>query len=135
DLAPAAATTLAALDRLRKRFDPDLARAAVETVLLRDRARVKFTRAGDMFFTREALEQASGEVISTYRAKRFVPFDPVGDLGCGIGGDAIALGLVGRTVVAIDSDPVRAAMAEANLRAYGIAAEVRVADLLTTDLS
>src|SRR5205823_1490925 len=33
DLTPTAATTLAALDRLRKRFDPDLARAAVETVL------------------------------------------------------------------------------------------------------
>ena len=84
-----------------------------------------------MFFTREALEQASGEVVSTYRAMRFQPFDPIADLGCGIGGDAIAIARTGRQVIAVDSDPVRAAMAAENLKAHGIAADVRVADVFS----
>jgi SAM-dependent methyltransferase len=134
-LAPTESTVLTCLDRLRKSFDPDLARAAVETVLLRERARDKFARAGEMFFTREALEQASGEVVSAHRAKRFQPFDPVADLGCGIGGDAIALAGAGWKVIAFDTDPVRAAMAAENLRVYGLTAEVRVADVLTVNPS
>jgi SAM-dependent methyltransferase len=131
DLAPTESTVLACLDRLRKTMDPDLARATVETVLLRERAHDKFARAGGMFFTREALEQASGEFVSAFRAKRFQPFDPIADLGCGIGGDAIALGRVGRQVIAVDSDPVRAAMAAENLKVHGIAADVRVADVFS----
>jgi hypothetical protein len=135
DLGPTESTVLNCLDRLRKSFDPDLARAAVETVLLRERAKAKFARAAEMFFTREALEQSSGEVISAYRAKRFAPYDGVADLACGIGGDAIALGLAGRKVIAVEADPVRAAIAVENLRVNGVAAEVRIADVLTTDLS
>ena len=42
----------------------------------------------EMYFTREALEQSSGEIISAYRARRFARFARVGDLCCGIGGDA-----------------------------------------------
>jgi hypothetical protein len=38
DLAPTESTVLACLDRLRKTMDADLARAAVETVILRERA-------------------------------------------------------------------------------------------------
>jgi THUMP domain-like len=128
-------TVLAGLDRLRKHWDADLARAAVETVLLRSRAKAKFARAAEMFFTREALEQASGEIVSGYRAKRFAGFDPVADLGSGIGGDAIALGNAGRKVVAFETDPVRAAMTEENLRVNGLSADVRVADVLAADVA
>ncbi len=135
ELNPSESTVLNCLDRLRKSFDPDLARAAVEMVLLRERARAKFARAGEMFFTREALEQASGEIIAAYRAKRFASYARVADLCCGIGADAIVLGSAGRSVVAVESDPVRAAMAVENLRVNGVSAEVRVADALTTDLS
>jgi hypothetical protein len=135
DLHPTEATVLNCLDRLRKHFDPHLARAAVETVLLRDKAKGKFVCAESMFFTREALEQASGRVISSYRADRFDSYTRVVDLCCGIGSDAIELGRTDRDLLAVESDPVRAALAEYNLYVYGIDAEVRVTDVLTTDLS
>jgi hypothetical protein len=109
---------------LRKSYPPDLSNTALELLDLRKRASKKFSRAGEMFFTREALEQSSGEKISAYRAKRFAPDSQVLDLACGIGGDAI--GLAARCLItAIDIDPVRIAMAERNLAVYGLADRVR----------
>jgi len=109
---------------LRKRYSPSVAGAALELLELRHRAAKKFTRADEMFFTREALEQSSGESISRYRAERFVEDSRVLDLACGIGGDTI--GLAGRCfVTAVDSDPVRIAMAERNLQVYGLADRVK----------
>ena len=128
---PTEAKFLYALARLRKDFPANLARAAVETVLLRKKAAVKFTRAGEMFFLREALEVSSGEVISRYRAERFAKYDCVGDFGCGLGGDAIGLATANRTVVAIDNDPVRLRLAEENLKVYGHSGNFIEADLLT----
>lgn len=116
-LKPAEATLLSSQKQLRKRFLDDLVKAAIETAILRRKATGKFARADRMYFTREALEQSSSEVISTYRAKRFSQFELVGDLCCGIGGDLIGLTGVAN-VVAVDSDPVRLAMAAENLRAY-----------------
>src|SRR5204862_124898 len=77
---------LSCFNRLHKLYPAELARAALETALLRQRARAKFSHADAMYFTREALEQASGEAVSRYRAERFVPFGRVGDFCCGIGG-------------------------------------------------
>jgi hypothetical protein len=92
--------------------------------LLRKKARRKFARADEMFFTREALEQASAEAVSHYRAKRFTPYSRVADLCCGIGGDALALAEQAE-VEALDIDPVRAHMAQANAAVYGVADRVR----------
>ena len=131
---PTEADSLPALGRLRKHFPAELSRAAVATVLLRRRAAVKFTRAAEMFFLREALEVASGEVISRYRAERFAKYDCVGDFGCGLGGDAIGLATPRRSVVAIDSDAVRLRLAEENLRVYGHGGNFIRADLLTDPL-
>jgi THUMP domain-like/RNA cap guanine-N2 methyltransferase len=117
-LQPTTATLLACHKQLRKQFPDDAVRAALDTALLRQKAVSKFTRADRMYFTREALEQASGEVISTYRTRRFVGFNRVGDLCCGIGGDCIGLAAVAN-VIAVDADPLRLAMAVENLRAYG----------------
>src|SRR5688500_564941 len=118
ELRPTGATLLSVHQRLRKQFPEDLARVAVETAVLRQKAACKFTKAHAMYFTREALEQSSGEVISTYRAGRFAAYPRVGDFCCGIGGDLI--GLAGVThAVAIDADPLRLAMAQENLKAYG----------------
>jgi hypothetical protein len=127
-LDPGEATFLTCLGRLEKLFDRDLARAALETVILRGRARAKFSRADHMYFTREGLEQASGEAIAHYRAARFTPFARVADLGCGLGGDAIGLSAV-TAVTLVDRDPVRLALARANLAAYGRAADSVTADL------
>lgn len=119
ELAPTEARYPACADRLGKRFPPDLARAALDTVMLRIRAQVKFSRADRMFFTREALEQATSEPVATYRAERLAGFGTVADLCCGIGGDAVAFAGAGCGVVAVDRDPLRLRMAEANLAAYG----------------
>jgi hypothetical protein len=118
ELRPTEKTLLASQQHLRKHFPDELAKAAIETALLRQKAVGKFTLADRMYFTRKALEQSSGETISTYRANRLAGFGPVGDLCCGIGGDLIGLSAVAE-VVAIDADPLRLAMAEENLRAYG----------------
>jgi SAM-dependent methyltransferase len=119
------ATLLRHLTAVRREAPPALATAAVETVLLRRRAAAKFARAGSMYFTREALEQASAEVVSRHRARRFAGQGAVADLGCGIGGDTIALAEVAAQVTAVDRDPVRLAMAGANVAVYGVAERVR----------
>jgi THUMP domain-like/RNA cap guanine-N2 methyltransferase len=118
-LAPTDATLLSCIARLRERFHAALTRGAVETVLLRQKAANKFSHAAEMYFTRLALEQSSGEQIARHRAERFRRFGRVGDFCCGVGGDTIAL--AGRSpVVAVDSDPLRLAMAAANVDVYGL---------------
>src|SRR3954452_3693669 len=89
-LEPSEPTFLACFEKLRKRHPAPLAKAALETVLLRVRARAKFAAADRLYFTREALEQASGEVVARHRAGRFAAFGTVADLCCGVGGDSIA---------------------------------------------
>lgn len=56
-LQPSDETFLTHLTRLAKQTDAALAKAALETVLLRARARVKFTRADQMYFLRAALKR------------------------------------------------------------------------------
>jgi SAM-dependent methyltransferase len=106
--------------QLRRSLPPAEAHAVLETVLLRQRARAKFERADQMYFTREALEQASAEIVSRYRARRFARMGPalVADLGCGIGGDALALAGSCR-VLGVELDTVRLAMARQNVAVYG----------------
>ena len=104
---------------LSKRYPPGLARAALETAILRKEATVKFPCAGRMYFSRPALEQASSYSVSSYRAKRFEGFDSLLDLGCSIGGDTICLASVA-PVVALDRDPLRLLMAQANVQALGL---------------
>jgi SAM-dependent methyltransferase len=134
----AGATRLATLARLRKTLSPPRAAAALETALLRRRAAAKFSRADAMFFTREALEQASGEEVARHRAARFAGSAVVLDLGCGAGGDTVALAAVPaiERVIAVDRDPLRLAMARLNAGAYGVAGRIRFvcADYTATPL-
>lgn len=111
---------LAELSRLRRYLPAERARAAVEQVLLRHKAAAKFPRADRMLFTREALEQASAAVVAAQRATRLARAGLVADLGCGIGGDTIALAAAGARVIAVDRDPVRLALAQANVTALGL---------------
>lgn len=113
-------TLLADLTFLRKRYPAEQAAAALEMVRLRGRAAAKFSRAEHMYFTSPALEQASGERIAAYRAGRYHALgeERVADLGCGIGGDSLALA-AGVQVLGIDLDGLRLAMARANCEAYG----------------
>ena len=105
---------------LRQQVDPLMAQAIIETTWLRQRAAGKFSQAARMYFTRSALEQASAEVIADYRARRFLAagIGLTADLGCGIGGDAVGLAAAA-TVIGIDRDWLRLAMARENATAYG----------------
>ena len=105
---------------LRQLFTPEQTQAILETVLLRQLAAAKFSLAPHMFFTRPALEQASGETIAHYRARRFVQasYTTLADLGCGIGGDSLALAAQAE-VTGVEWDAVRLAMAQENVRVYG----------------
>ena len=122
--------------RLRQQVAPELAQAVLETALLRQRAAEKFTRAAAMYFTRPALEQASSEIVSTYRARRYAAagFSHVADLGCSIGGDALALAAQA-TVTGIEWDEVRLAMAQENVRLYGHGQRFRPLQADLTELS
>ena len=130
--------SLAAATRLRRDFDPALATAALHQAALRRKAAVKFgADAARLFFTRAGLEQATRPVVADHHARRFVAAGVrrVIDLGCGIGADALAFARAGLEVVAVERDPVVAAVAAANLGEDGMvvcaAAEQVAGDLLT----
>lgn len=118
--------------------DPDHAAAALTQVSLRARAVAKLgADATRMYFTPEALEQATRARVATHRASRLATARPgsVVDLGCGIGSDLIAFSRAGLTAAGVDLDPLRAALAEANLAALGLPGAVAVADATQIELS
>ncbi len=122
-----------------RRIDPDPNRsaAALTQVQLRARAVAKFgSDAVSMYFTPDALEQATRARVATHRASRLAAAQPASviDLGCGIGGDLIAFARAGLTAAGVDLDPVRAAIAAANLQALGLPGATQVADATKLDL-
>ena len=140
--------------RLRDRFPADLVRTAMEIADLRRSAFAKFTLSEQMWLTRQGLEQATPELVALHKATRFkdaAGSDPVWDLCCGIGGDAIALSMV-RGVIAVDADLAQTLRTELNVGLYheratggpaasgtqavrGHRLETRVADVTTLDLT
>ena len=130
---PRIETFLVDLQALQKIYPLSLAKAALETALLRQKATSKFSRADRMYFTKDALEQAAHERISRYRARRFAGQTAIADLGCGIGGDSLALAAVG-PLLAVEHDPLRLAMATINLASYAVQADCRCEELNTLDL-
>jgi hypothetical protein len=128
-------TELSVSARLRRRHPPRLVAAGLELAELRGRARSKFDRAADMYFTREGLEQASTEVVGRHRARRFEGARRVADLCAGIGGDLLSLA-AGRAALAVDQDPLHLRMAGLNAGVYGADADLalRAEDVRETDL-
>jgi len=114
---------------LLKRYPKEIARGALETAILRREAQVKFPLASKMFFTREALEQASSFLVAEYRAKRFRGYSSVLDLGCSIGSDTLALAAL-TFAIGIDIDILRLEMAKANAQALALPAHFVQADLM-----
>lgn len=115
---------------LSRSHPPELARLALEVAILRGEAVDKFPYASEMYFTRQAFEQATPYEVSSFHARRFDRFPQVVDLGCSVGGDSLALARACR-VVGVDLDPLRLLMARANLAAAGLgeAASFICADL------
>ena len=117
---------------------PEQATAALTQVQLRHRARAKFDDLADrMYFTPDGLEQATRLRVAEHRAARLAIAAPssVLDLGCGIGGDLVAFARAGLTAAGIDRDPLRVAVARANLAALGLGGAVQEADAGSLDLS
>ncbi len=123
---PGGVPDLAEATALRREYPADLAAAAVAQHELRLKARAKFSRAMDMLFTRGGYEQSTSEAIARHRARRFAGAGRVADLCCGIGGDLIALA-AGSKVLAVDRDPVHAALARHNAGVYDVADNVQPA--------
>jgi SAM-dependent methyltransferase len=89
-----------------------------------------------MYFTRDALEQATRARVARHRASRVAAAGPsVIDLTCGIGGDLVAFARAGLTAAGVDVDPLRVEMARANLAALGLGGAVEVSDATTLDVT
>lgn len=125
--------SLATITRLRKNAEPDHVAVALTQATLRAKARDKLGEDAErMYFTPDGLEQATRRRVADHRAARLVAASATTlvDLGCGIGGDLVAAARAGLTCAGVDLDPVRVAVAEANLAALGLPGAVQVADAM-----
>ncbi|MBO0594135.1 SAM-dependent methyltransferase [Nesterenkonia sp. E16_7] len=104
---------------------PDRVAAALTQSRLRAAARKKFGEfAGRMLFTHEGLQQSTRLPVAARHAQRFrtAGLDRVIDLGCGLGGDAMAAASLGLAVTAVEADERIAAAATMNLHPFPEAA-------------
>ncbi|WP_144719900.1 class I SAM-dependent methyltransferase [Agrococcus jejuensis] len=108
-----------AVQTLRRRgHDAALVAAVLTQARLRRRGEAKFGPfARSMLFTEAGLEQATRLRVAAQHAGRMrdAGMGTVADLGCGIGGDALAIAGAGCAVRAVDADEVTAAVAGFNL--------------------
>jgi hypothetical protein len=123
---------------LRRAGHPPARVAAVfSQAKLRGKAATKFGDfASRMLFTQAGLEQATRLRVAALHAGRFqaAGIGAVADLGCGIGGDAMAMSALGLHVTAVDSDEITAAIAAYNLAPFP-SAEVLNATAESVDLA
>ena len=123
---------------LRRTATAEQVAAALTQVGLRARAVAKFGEdAHRMYFTPEGLEQATRTRVADHRAARLQAFQTATliDLGCGIGGDLLAASRAGLTCAGVDLDPLRVAVAQANLLALDLPGAVGVADATRVDIT
>ncbi|HRN29876.1 MAG TPA: methyltransferase domain-containing protein, partial [Terrimesophilobacter sp.] len=108
-----------AVSRLRAAgHSPALVAAVMSQSRLRRRARNKFGEFAErMLFTEAGLEQSTRLTVAALHARRFqdAGCHSIVDLGCGIGGDALAFAALGLDVTAVERDEVTAAVASFNL--------------------
>lgn len=125
---------LALVTSLRKTYPITHISPALTLVQTRQKAVIKFgDMAHHLFFTPDALEQASDPAIRMYRAQKFVDRVVV-DNCCGIGADSLAMAHIAQSVIGVDSDPVRIGMAHLNAERLGITNAQFVVDDVTTRL-
>ncbi|MFE5671160.1 SAM-dependent methyltransferase [Agromyces sp. NPDC056523] len=121
---------------LRKQgHSPGLVAAVLSQSKLRTRARAKFGEFADrMLFTEAGLEQATRLRVAALHAGRYARagLRHVADLGCGIGGDALAFAAIDLEVTAAEADEVTAAIAAFNLTPFP---RVRVLHARAEDVS
>ena len=130
------ATVLHGIAALRRAYTPAQARAALALVEGRHVAAAKFPDGDRLFCDRAAAEQSSSAAVATWTARRFAGARRIADLGCGMGGDALALARHA-PVLAVDRDAARVGMTVANAGVRGLASRVDavVGDMRTLALS
>jgi hypothetical protein len=122
------------LTLLRRDYTPSQAGAALEQARLRLTARAKFgDHAARMFFTREALEQASHPLIRQMRSRS--AHGRVTDVCCSIGSDTLAFAASPGVSAAlgVDRDPLRIAIAQVNADVLELSARFEVCDVTSAD--
>jgi hypothetical protein len=124
-----AADVVRTVAQLRKQGHPP---GLVATVLTQSKLRAKATAkfgpfASRMLFTEAGLEQATRLAVAARHAGRYARagLTRVADLGCGIGGDAMAMAALELDVTAVDADEVTAAIASYNLAPFANARVVQ----------
>lgn len=127
DLARGLESTANAITKVARSTDSSAASWAFAQWELRKRAEAKFSKAAEMLFVKEALEQATHERLSQFHASLFPPDRLVLDLTTGIGSDLIALARRG-PVLGFEIDHVRATYATHNLTVHGLEGNVRQED-------
>lgn len=130
------ADTLPLLTELRRHFPVVQAGALLTLARLRQRAAAKFPFAEQLFLTAEALEQATAWPVAEHRTAwldRYAPPGCILDLGCGIGGDTLALAQR-RPVIAFEQDSVRLRFAQANAEALGVEKQIEFRQADWTEL-
>ena len=125
--------TPARVERLRGELGTARTRIILDVAEARGRGREKFQRAGELFFTRKAIEQATDEQIANWKGQRCGSAGSIVDIGCGAGGDLIGLSRSG-AATGIEMDPVLAHFAAINCRIYGRNVEVRLLDASKMDV-
>jgi len=111
---------LGVISKYRNLYKADEIAGVIETILLRRKALLKFKNAQEMLFDKDGLEQASNEIVAQNKAKRFKDCKVVLELGCGIGGDTIALAEnVSQKLISYEKDPIRTLMCRYNLAVNG----------------
>lgn len=123
---------LAIQTQLRREYSDRLVRGAFALCELRRRGMAKFSRAAEMWFDRQGLEQATSEPVARHKAGRFT--GEVLDLCSGIGGDCLALAQT-CSVTAVDSNPIAGLRTQWNAEVYGAGPRVTIEcrDVATVD--
>ncbi|MCA9913837.1 MAG: methyltransferase domain-containing protein [Anaerolineae bacterium] len=121
--------SLSLVTRLRKEHPPELVSAALTMARLRQKATAKFGDvAQELYFTEDALQQASDPLVRRYRAQNLAG-ERVLDVCCGIGSDSLTFAQHGAEVMGLDFDPVRIAIAQHNADILGQDIQFRVQDV------
>jgi len=113
----------AAMLLAKRRPDAEAARRAAALELVSEGARLarKIGVADKLVAVREAVEQATSGRVATWHAQQVPEGARVLEIGCGCGGDSLALAHRAKNLIATDVDPVRAACAHVNLTTTGLA--------------
>lgn len=119
---------VAAVTRLRGKWDVALVHAALQLQKARNKLQPKFPdRWQRLLADPSGAEMATSHRIGMHKARRFAGMlagETVVDMCCGIGGDTMCLRDAGVNVIAIDNDPARAWMAGTNAACPSLACDI-----------